>query len=444
MKLWDKGSVTDKDIENFTVGRDPELDLSLARFDVLGTLAHTTMLRSIDILTEQEFRQLKAELIRIYREITQDGFSIEEGIEDVHSQLEKMLTESLGDTAKKVHTGRSRNDQVLVDLHMFVRERIKETAGMCEQLFNTLCRLSEQHKDKLMPGYTHFQVAMPSSFGLWFASFAEDMTDDVIMLGAAYKLASQNPLGSAAGFGSSIPLNRQMTSDLLGFDTLHYNVIHAMMSRGKLEKVTSQAISVLAGTLSRLALDVCTYMGQNYEFITLAEEFTTGSSIMPHKKNPDVFELIRGKCNRLRSLAFEAELVITNLPSGYHRDFQVLKESLIPAFDVLLDCMKLANKVLNHIEVQDNILDGPAYRFITSVDKVNQLVTDGIPFREAYREIAKQIREGTFKPAEKLDHRHEGSMGNLCLPEIRKKMGTRIRSMEFGKVESAIQKLLEG
>ena len=444
MKLWDKGSITDKDVEKFTVGLDPELDLSLARFDVLGTLAHATMLRSIDVLTEPEFQQLKAELKSIYRAIEQDRFTIEEGVEDVHSQLEKMLTDRLGDTGKKVHTGRSRNDQVLVDLHLFVRDQIKKITGISEQLFRTLCKLSEQHKDKLMPGYTHFQVAMPSSFGLWFASFAEDMTDDMIMMGAAYKLASQNPLGSAAGFGSSLPLNRQMTSDLLGFESLRFNVMHAMMSRGKLEKLTSQAISALAGTLSRLALDVCTYMGQNFEFITLTEEFTTGSSIMPHKKNPDVFELIRGKCNKLRSIAFEAEIIITNLPSGYHRDFQVLKESLIPAFDTLLDCLRIADKALDNIEVKDHILDNNAYRYITSVEKVNQLVDEGIPFREAYREIARQIREGKFKPAEKFDHKHEGSMGNLCLPEIREKMKERIRSFQFEKAESAIQKLLEG
>jgi len=295
-----------------------------------------------------------------------------------------------------------------------------------------------------MPGYTHFQVAMPSSFGLWFASFAEDLTDDMILLGAAYKLANQNPLGSAAGFGSSMPLNRNPTSELLGFESLRYNVMHAMMSRGKLEKVTFHAISSIAGTLSRLALDVCTYMGQNYEFIALEEEFTTGSSIMPHKKNPDVFELIRGKCNKLRSLSFEAELVITNLPSGYHRDFQVLKESLIPAFDVLLDCLKLTDKALGHIEVKEHILDDPAYRYITSVDKVNQLVADGMPFREAYKEIAKQIREGTFTPADKLDHKHEGSLGNLCLNEIREKMNKRLESIQFEIAESALQKLLEG
>jgi argininosuccinate lyase len=444
MKLWDKGNLTDRDVEEFTAGKDRELDLHLARFDVLGTIAHAAMLRSIDILSEPEFQELKTELTNIYREIEQNKFIIEEDVEDIHSQLEKILTERLGDTGKKVHTGRSRNDQVLLDLHLFVRDRLQATAVMSEQLFRTLCNLSEQHKDKLMPGYTHFQVAMPSSFGLWFGSFAEDLTDDMILLGGAYKLASQNPLGSAAGFGSSIHLNRQMTADILGFESLRYNVMHAMMSRGKLEKVTLQALSAFAGTLSRLAMDVCTYMGQNYGFIALDEKFTTGSSIMPHKKNPDVFELIRGKCNRLRSLAFEAELLITNLPSGYHRDFQVLKESLIPAFDVLLDCLRLADKALVHIKVKNDILDDPVYRYISSVEKVNQLVAGGLPFREAYRQVAGQIKNGEFKPADKFDHIHEGSIGNLCLPEIRDKMGKRIKSIQFDIAEAAIQKLLEG
>jgi argininosuccinate lyase len=443
MKLWDKGDITDKDIEDFTVGRDPQLDLSLARYDVLGTLAHATMLCSIKILSEDELAQLKAELIRILGIIEQDQFSIEQGIEDVHTQLEKNLTEKLGDSGKKVHTGRSRNDQILLDLHLYLRDQIKLISGLSNKLFNTLCRLSEINKDKLMPGYTHYQVAMPSSFGLWFASFAEDITDDMIMLKAAYQVASQNPLGSAAGFGSSIPINRQQTSDLLGFESLRYNVMHAMMSRGKLEKVSSQALSSLAGTLSRLAHDVCIYMGQNYGFVTLADEFTTGSSIMPHKKNPDVFELIRGKCNKMRSLTNEVELVITNLPSGYHRDFQVLKESLIPAFDEITKCLKLTDKAIGQIIIKDEILEDPAYQYISSVDKVNELVTNGMPFREAYQEIAKQIREGTFKKAGKPEHSHEGSIGNLCLKEIKLKMEQRLEAFNFEKAEIAIQKLLQ-
>lgn len=443
MKLWDKGGLTDKDIESFTVGRDPQLDLSLAPYDVLGTLAHATMLASINILSEEEFVKLRKELIRIYRETEKGVFAIEEGIEDVHTQVEILLTGKLGETGKKVHTGRSRNDQVLLDLHLYVRDHLKQVSDLGLELFRTLCKLSSQNKSRLMPGYTHFQVAMPSSFGLWFASFAEDLTDDMIMLNAAYKVASQNPLGSAAGFGSSIPVNRQMTTDLLGFESLRFNVMHAMMSRGKLEKITAQALSSMAGTLARLALDICTYMGQNYGFLRLADEFTTGSSIMPHKKNPDVFELIRGKCNKIRSVSYEIDLVISNLPSGYHRDFQVIKESLIPAFDEMLDCLKLAEKAIGHIEIQDNILDDPAYRYISSVDKVNQLVTEGMPFREAYQEIAKQIKEGTFEPAGVPDHIHEGSIGNLCLPEIEKKMGNRINAFGFEKAEKAIQKLLQ-
>ena len=443
MKLWDKGGLTDKDIENFTVGRDPQLDLSLAPYDVLGTLAHATMLASINILSEAEFGKLKAELLRIYRETERGAFKIEEGVEDVHTQLEIMLTGKLGETGKKVHAGRSRNDQVLLDLHLYIRDGIKQLSGMGLKLFGTLCKLSEQHKSRLMPGYTHFQVAMPSSFGLWFASFAEDLTDDMILLNAAYKVAGQNPLGSAAGFGTSIPVKRQMTTELLGFESLRFNVMHAMMSRGKLEKVTAQALSSLAGTLARLSLDVCTYMGQNYGFLRLADEFTTGSSIMPHKKNPDVFELIRGKCNKIRSLAFEIDLVISNLPSGYHRDFQVLKESLIPAFNEMLDCLQIADKAIRHIEIRDDILDDPAYRYISSVDKVNQMVTRGIPFREAYQEIARQIQEGSFEPAGVPDHIHEGSIGNLCLPEIEKKMESRIMAFGFDKAEKAIQKLLQ-
>jgi len=443
MKLWDKGGLTNKDIENFTVGRDQQLDLSLAPYDVLGTIAHANMLTSINILSEDEFRKMKTELIRIYRETEKGEFKIEEGIEDVHTQLELNLTRLLGETGKKVHTGRSRNDQVLLDLHLYVRDRVRDLSQMGMKLFGTLCKLSEQHKSKLMPGYTHSQVAMPSSFGLWFASFAEDLTDDMILLNAAYRIANQNPLGSAAGFGSSIPLNRKLTTDLLGFESLRFNVMHAMMSRGKLEKVTAQALSSMAGTLSRLALDICTYMGQNYGFLSLADEFTTGSSIMPHKKNPDVFELIRGKCNKMRSLAYEVDLVISNLPSGYHRDFQVLKESLVPAFDEMLNCLLFTDTALAQIEIQDGILDDPAYHYISSVDKVNQLVSKGVPFRDAYQEISKQIKEGTFKPAGQPDHRHEGSIGNLCLPEIKKKMENRMKAFDFEKAEKAILQLLE-
>lgn len=443
MKLWDKGEVTDKDIENFTTGRDPELDLYLAPYDALGTLAHATMLCRIGILAEEELGPLKKVLTEIYREAVEGSFAIEPGNEDVHSQIENRLTGMLGDTGRKVHTGRSRNDQVLVDMHLFIREEIRQLSEQAGKLFNNLCDLSERYKELLMPGYTHFQVAMPSSFGLWFASYAEDLTDDMIMLEAAYRVASQNPLGSAAGFGSSIPVDRQLTTELLGFESLRYNVMHAMMSRGKLEKITAQAISSMAGTLSRLAMDICTYMGQNYSFITLDTSYTTGSSIMPHKKNPDVFELVRAKCNRLRSQETEVELVITNLSSGYHRDFQVLKEILIPAFDELSSCIRITGKALGGIRVREDILEDPVYRYISSVDRVNQLVMDGMTFREAYRAIAKQISEGTFEPAGKPEHSHEGSLGNLCLDEIRKKMDTRIAAFGFEKAVDAIRMLIQ-
>ncbi len=442
MKLWDKGQITDKDIERFTIGRDPELDLSLAPYDVLGTLAHAAMLHAINILSAEEYKGLKTELIRIYDETSKGIFHIEDGIEDVHSQIEKILTEKLGEAGKKVHTGRSRNDQVLLDLHLYIRDSLQTISAAALDLFGTLCGQGEKYKSQLMPGYTHYQVAMPSSFGLWFTSFAEDLTDDMILLQAAYQVANQNPLGSAAGFGSSLPLNRQMTTDLLGMETLRYNVVHAMMSRGRLEKVTAQAISSIAATLSRLALDVCTYMGQNFGFIKLADEYTTGSSIMPHKKNPDVFELIRGKCNRIRALPNEIELVISNLPSGYHRDFQVLKGSLIPAIDELLDCLSFADKALRNVEIRNDILDDPVYRYITSVERVNQLVMDGIPFREAYRTVAREISEGTFKPVTVPEHLHEGSLGNLCIKDIENKMQERMAAFGLEKAGKAIRDLL--
>jgi argininosuccinate lyase len=443
MKLWDKGDITDRDIEEFTIGNDPELDLSLAPYDVLGTLAHAAMLHSIGILSGDEYAGLKGELLRIYAEIQQGKFTIEEGMEDVHSQLEKMLTDKLGETGKKVHTGRSRNDQVLLDLHLYIRERLQMVSAASQELFGTLCSQGEKYKLTLMPGYTHFQVAMPSSFGLWFTSFAEDLTDDMIQLKAAYQTANQNPLGSAAGFGSSIPVDRQMTTRLLGFDALRYNSMHAMMSRGRLEKTTAGALSSLAATLSRLAMDVCMYMGQNFGFLKLADEFTTGSSIMPHKKNPDVFELIRGKCNRILALPHEIELVISNLPSGYHRDFQVLKGSLIRAFDELLGCIHIADKALQHVEPRDDILDDPVYRYISSVERVNQLVMEGKPFREAYRIVAGQIKDGTFKPAGLPDHSHEGSTGNLCIEKIRAKMDERTAAIGFERANEAILKLLK-
>ncbi len=442
-KLWEKGVSVNKEIEEFTIGSDRELDQSLARYDIMGTLAHAAMLRSIGILSDHEYKDLKGALLNMYRKVEEGKFSIEPGVEDIHSQVEKTLTEKLGDTGKKVHTGRSRNDQVAVDLHLYIRDEIRKTLLVTRDLFNALMLLSKEHQGALMPGYTHFQVAMPASFGLWFASFAEDITDDVILLQAAFQVANQNPLGAAAGFGTSIALDRQMTTELLGFESLRYNVMHAMMSRGRLEKITAQSLSSLAGTLARLAVDVTLYMGQNHDFISFPEEYTTGSSIMPHKKNPDVFELIRAKCNRIKSLPTEADLVISGLPSGYHRDFQVLKENLMKAFSELQACLYMAEKVLLQVNIREDILEDPVYRHISSVDKVNQLVMGGMPFRDAYQEIARQIRNHTFTPEDKIVHTHEGSLGNLCLEEIRKKMDTRMESFRFDKIDNALQKLLE-
>ncbi len=442
-KLWEKGISVNKEIEEFTIGNDQELDQSLAPYDIMGTLAHAAMLRSIGILSDTEHKDLNGALLNIYSKVKQGKFSIEPGVEDIHSQVEKTLTEMLGDTGKKVHTGRSRNDQVAVDLHLYIRDEIRKTLLLARDLFNALMLLGKEHQGSLMPGYTHFQVAMPASFGLWFASFAEDITDDVILLQAAFQVANQNPLGAAAGFGTSIALDRQMTTELLGFDSLRYNVMHAMMSRGRLEKITAQALSSLAGTLARLALDVTLYMGQNHDFLSFPEEYTTGSSIMPHKKNPDVFELIRAKCNRIKSLPNEADLVIGGLPSGYHRDFQVLKENLMKAFSELQACLYMAEKVLLQVNIREDILDDPVYRHISSVDKVNQLVMGGMPFREAYQEIARQIRNDTFTPEDSIVHTHEGSLGNLCLEEIRQKMDTRMDSFSFEKIDNAIQKLLQ-
>jgi argininosuccinate lyase len=441
-KLWEKGGSVNREVEEFTIGKDRELDLALARYDVIGTMAHAEMLQAIGILDEKEKNDLKLELLEILALVGENKFKIEPGVEDVHSQVEKILTEKLGDTGKKVHTGRSRNDQVSVDLHMFMRDEIRKTAGSVHDLFNALVLLARDYEKLLMPGYTHFQVAMPASFGLWFSSFAEDLADDVLILHSAFSMADQNPLGAAAGFGSSIPLNRKMTTELLGFENLRYNTMHSMMARGKLEKITSQAISSIAGTLSRLAMDVTLYMGQNFDFISFPEEYTTGSSIMPHKKNPDVFELIRGKCNKLKSLAYEVDLVTTNLPSGYHRDYQVLKENLIPAFGELRTCLNLAEKVLLQVKVRDSILEDQAYEYISSVDKVNRMVAEGTPFRDAYQEVARQIRKGTFSAGHDFNHTHEGSMGNLCLDEITGKMNDRLQSFEFDKIDKAFKALL--
>ncbi|MDR1169400.1 MAG: argininosuccinate lyase [Prevotellaceae bacterium] len=426
VKLWSKGFDSDKSVELFTVGRDRELDLKLAKYDVLGSMAHIRMLQSIGLLEESELDVLLKEMEMILSEIENNDFEIEEGVEDIHSQIELMLTRKLGETGKKIHSGRSRNDQVLVDLKLFFRDEIRDIAKLVQQLFDTLIELSESGKDVLMPGYTHFQIAMPSSFGLWFGAYAESLTDDALLLGAAYRHANQNPLGSAAGYGSSFPLNRTMTAELLGFESLHFNSIAAQMSRGKTERTLGYAMAAIAGTLSKLAGDICLYMSQNFGFVSFPDELTTGSSIMPHKKNPDMFELIRGKCNRLQALPNELTLVTANLPSGYHRDFQLLKEIVFPAIDELKNCIAMSDYMLRNIKINASITDNPLYDYLFTVEDVNRKVLSGVPFRDAYREIGVQVQEKTYKPNREVHHTHEGSIGNLCNDRIREKMDERL------------------
>lgn len=426
MHLWSKDFEPDKLIERFTVGRDRELDMELAPYDVQGSKAHIAMLNSIGLLADDELATLTAGLDRIAAMIDAGEFAIADGVEDVHSQVEFLLTEWYGDMGKKIHSGRSRNDQVLVDLKLLFRDRIKRTAGGIRTLFDTLQTLSDRYADVLMPGYTHLQVATPSSFGLWFGAYAESLADDMRMLVAAYGVADQNPLGSAAGYGSSFPLNREMTTELLGFGTLHYNSIAAQMSRGKTERACAAAIAVTAGTLAHLSMDVCMYMCQNFGFISFPDELTTGSSIMPHKKNPDVFELIRGKCNRLQTVPQEVSMLTANLPLGYNRDLQLLKEIMLPAFDTLDDCLALASYMLERIKVRRDILDDPRYSYLFTVESVNALVLGGMPFREAYRTVGMQVQHGTYTPPaehtpEALHHTHTGSLGNLANDRIRAK-----------------------
>lgn len=422
MKLWDKGYDIDSLIENFTVGRDRELDLQLARYDVEGTIAHITMLESIGLLAPEELPVLTEELGHIAADIEAGRFEIEDGIEDVHSEVEHLLTQRLGALGKKIHSGRSRNDQVLVDLKLFYRAEMSRLADSVHQLFDLLQQLSEQHKDVLMPGYTHLQMAMPSSFGLWFGAYAETLCDDMQLILAAWRIANQNPLGSAAGYGSSFPLNRTMTTQLLHFDDLHYNVVAAQMSRGKTERAVAYAVNAVASTLGRLAMDLCLFNSQNFAFVKLPEEFTTGSSIMPHKKNPDVFELIRGHCNRLQSVIGEVSLLTTNLPVGYHRDLQLLKDTTFPALLQLQRCLEMAVHALRHIEVRRDILDDPMYDLLFTVEDVNRLTLQGVPFREAYKKVAQEVQQGTYRPTRQLHHTHEGSLGNLCNAEIARKM----------------------
>jgi argininosuccinate lyase len=443
MKLWDKNIQTDKLIEQFTVGKDRELDLLLAPYDVLGSLAHIAMLRSIGLLNTEELQLLNKELRNIYETIEKGNFTIEEGIEDVHSQVEHLLTLKLGDTGKKIHAARSRNDQVLLDLKLFMRDGIQKIATSVKTLFHQLILQSNQYKDLLIPGYTHLQVAMPSSFGLWFGAYAENLADDLRLLQTAYRIADQNPLGSAAGYGSSFPINRQMTTDLLGFASLHYNVINAQMSRGKTESVVSFALSSVAGTVAKMAGDICLFNSQNFGFLSLPDELTTGSSIMPHKKNPDVFELIRAKCNKIQALPGEIDRIRMNLPSGYFRDMQVIKESFLPVFDEFKSILEISIYAVSKITPSENILKDQRYRYIFSVEEVNKLVLEGMPFREAYKTVARQISEGTYSPTQTVSHTHEGSIGNLCNDKISLKFDKIWNDFDFESKENAYRKLLK-
>lgn len=422
MKLWNKGFEPDKLIEDFTVGADRELDLRLARYDVQGSMAHIRMLESIGLLESSELPVLLEALERIAQSIERGEFVIEEGVEDVHSQVELMLTRELGDMGKKIHSGRSRNDQVLVDLKLFMRDEMKTVAKAVKRLFDRLQSLSNAHKDTLMPGYTHLQVAMPSSFGLWFGAYAELLVDDLEMVAVAYKIANQNPLGSAAGYGSSFPLDRTMTTRLLEFEDLHYNVVAAQMSRGKTERAAAYAIASVASTLGKFAMDVCLFMCQNYGFISFPDNLTTGSSIMPHKKNPDVFEIMRGKCNRLQSVPNEISLLTANLPLGYHRDLQLLKDIIFPATTTLCQCLDMCDFMLEHISIKENILDDERYNYLFTVEDVNRLTLSGVPFREAYKQVGMAVQRGEYTPTKEVHHTHEGSIGNLCNDKIAEKM----------------------
>jgi len=443
MKLWQKDTQVKQEVEQFTVGKDRELDMLLAPFDVLGSLAHTRMLQSINLLSEEDLSAIQQELKNIYHEIEKGEFTIQPEVEDVHSQVELLLTQRIGEAGKKIHSGRSRNDQVLLDLKLFIRSEIKNIVISVHQLFQQLIALSEKHQDKLLPGYTHLQIAMPSSFGLWFGAYAESLVDDLLMLQATYKIANKNPLGSAAGYGSSFPLNRQMTTDLLGFDALNYNVVYAQMGRGKTERNVSSALASVAATVGKLAMDATLYMNQNFGFISLPDELTTGSSIMPHKKNPDVFEIIRAKCNKLQALPTEIALIIGNLPSGYHRDLQLVKESFLPAFQELQSCLYMMTYMLQNVQVKDNILQDEKYLYLFSVDAVNNQVLAGVPFREAYKNVGSAIANGTFTAPEKVTHSHEGSIGNLGNDQIENMMEQVISGFNFEEVDRAISKLLE-
>ena len=440
-KLWEKNFEVNQDIERFTVGRDREMDLYLAKYDVLGSMAHITMLESIGLMETDELEQLLDELKNIYASCERGEFIIEDGVEDVHSQVELMLTRKLGDIGKKIHSGRSRNDQVLIDLKLFTRAELRKIVDEVKILFDELIAKSNQYKDVLMPGYTHLQIAMPSSFGLWFGAYAESLADDMLFMQAAYRMTNRNPLGSAAGYGSSFPLNRQMTTDLLGFDSMNYNVVYAQMGRGKMERNVAFALASVAGTMAKMAFDACLFNSQNFSFVKLPKECTTGSSIMPHKKNPDVFELIRAKCNKIQGLPQQVMLIMNNLPVGYFRDLQIIKEVFLPAFDELKDCLQMTSYIINKMEVNENILDNPMYDPIFSVEEVNRLATNGMPFRDAYKTVGLEIEAGTFKANKEIHHTHEGSIGNLCNDRIVEMMEQTISQFHFERVDEAISRL---
>ena len=442
-KLWEKNIDVNPEIERFTVGKDRELDLLLAPYDILGSIAHSAMLQSIGMLTLEEKELLHHELRNIYSIVESGEFIIEEGVEDVHSQVELMLTRKLGDAGKKIHSGRSRNDQVLVDLKLFTRHELQDICEAVVALFDALQKQSEKHKDVLMPGYTHLQVAMPSSFGLWFGAYAESLADDMLFLQAAYRMCNRNPLGSAAGYGSSFPLNRTMTTELLGFDSMNYNVVYSQMGRGKCEKNVAFALASVAGTLSKMAFDACMFNSQNFGFVKLPAECTTGSSIMPHKKNPDVFEIMRAKCNRLQALPMDITMIMNNLPSGYFRDLQVIKELFLPAFAEIKECLAMATYIIERIEVNKEILNDSRYDAMFSVEEVNRLATEGMPFRDAYKKVGLDIEAGTFVPDKNIRHTHEGSIGNLCTEDIRKTMYSIYEAMNIEKARKAEEALLK-
>ncbi|MEO7922799.1 MAG: argininosuccinate lyase [Chitinophagaceae bacterium] len=443
MKLWQKDKASLREVELFTVGRDREMDLYLAAFDVLGSLAHIEMLASVGLLTSDELSLLQKELKSIYQQIGKGDFKLQEEVEDIHSQVELLLTQKLGDTGKKIHSARSRNDQVLTAIKLFLRHELEQTVNSTKELFSLLQVQSEKYKDVLLPGYTHLQLAMPSSFGLWFGAYAESLVDDLVTIRAAYGIVNKNPLGSAAGYGSSFPINRSLTTKLLGFEEMNYNVVYAQMGRGKAERVVAQALANLADTLAKLSTDACLYLNQNFGFISFPDELTTGSSIMPHKKNPDVFELVRSHCNRIKALPNEISLMTTNLSSGYHRDLQLLKEHLFPAFKTLRDCIEMTGLMLSQIEIEKDILSDEKYKFLFSVEEVNKLVNEGMPFRDAYKKIGLAIASGNFKYSTHISHSHEGSIGNLCTKEIGKAMEKVIDSFPFTTAHTAIANLLK-